>query len=329
MTIATKLRLNSIAITILVIIFIGVTIFLVFKLQQSYQKQQLAQKITENSFQLAILRSEYVAYPSDRPKNQWIDTYEAQSRLLEEAVPLFITTEEKVLFEDIRKVSGENMALFGELVKNIEHGSSQTIIQELNNRITVKVQARVSDALRLSKLSSAEVNTIEYQFEFFVAILGILIVAISIGSYIVSISIAKSLRVLHEGAEIIAKGNLDYQVNIKSHDEIGQLARAFNNMAVKLKESYQGLERKVEERTVQLDAANQQLKASNQQLRASNQQLDASTQQLRAANQQLSAAESGLKEKVTDLEIFNKAAVGRELKMIELKKEIEELRKKS
>ncbi|MBI3633071.1 MAG: PAS domain S-box protein [Candidatus Vogelbacteria bacterium] len=76
----------------------------------------------------------------------------------------------------------------------------------------------------------------------------------------------------------------------------------------------------------QLRAANQQIDATNQQLRAANQQIDAANQQLRAANSQLSVAEGNLKDKVGDLEVFNQAAIGRELKMIEMKEELEKLR---
>jgi len=49
--------------------------------------------------------------------------------------------------------------------------------------------------------------------------------------------------------------------------------------------------------------------------------------QKRAA--QLDALNKKLKEKISELEVFNKAAIGRELTMIELKKEIETLKKAS
>lgn len=59
---------------------------------------------------------------------------------------------------------------------------------------------------------------------------------------------------LRRGAEIIAQGNLGHRVEIKTEDEIGQLAREFNRMAGELQTSYATLEQKVEQRTSELAA---------------------------------------------------------------------------
>jgi len=47
--------------------------------------------------------------------------------------------------------------------------------------------------------------------------------------------ISRPIRKLHEGTEKIGEGNLDYKVDIKTDDEIEQLADAFNLMAKNLK----------------------------------------------------------------------------------------------
>ena len=77
---------------------------------------------------------------------------------------------------------------------------------------------------------------------------------------LISRAVTKSIVQLHQGAEEIMKGNLDYRVGTKSKDEIGQLSRTFDKMVASLKKSRQellayshGLEKKVEERTAQLD----------------------------------------------------------------------------
>ncbi len=55
---------------------------------------------------------------------------------------------------------------------------------------------------------------------------------------------------------LIAEGDLDRQVEIRSHDEMGQLGVSFNAMTKKLRESYKNLEEKVRQRTQELSKAN-------------------------------------------------------------------------
>ncbi len=77
-----------------------------------------------------------------------------------------------------------------------------------------------------------------------------------------------------------------------------------------------------------LKASNQQLQASEQQLRASNQQLRANEQQLRTEISERKKIEEEREKHVHDLEVFYKANIGREERMIELKKRIKELEEK-
>jgi signal transduction histidine kinase len=58
---------------------------------------------------------------------------------------------------------------------------------------------------------------------------------------------------LVRATEIVARGELLYTVDIRSRDEIGDLARAFNQMTLQLKESRSDLEKKVEDRTRELE----------------------------------------------------------------------------
>ncbi|HZZ42429.1 MAG TPA: ATP-binding protein [Tepidisphaeraceae bacterium] len=54
--------------------------------------------------------------------------------------------------------------------------------------------------------------------------------------FLVSRSLMGPLRVLTKSAKEIEQGNLDLTVQVKSYDEVGQLAEAFNSMAAKLRE---------------------------------------------------------------------------------------------
>ena len=62
----------------------------------------------------------------------------------------------------------------------------------------------------------------------------------------------KPVKLLTQGARRIAGGEFEHSIAADSHDEIQELAEQFNNMAFSLKDSYAGLEQKVEERTQEL-----------------------------------------------------------------------------
>ena len=67
----------------------------------------------------------------------------------------------------------------------------------------------------------------------------------------VSRTISTPILSLRKGAEIIGSGNLDYQIDLEAKDEIGELAAAFNRMALNLKAitaSRDQLNREVERR---------------------------------------------------------------------------------
>lgn len=103
------------------------------------------------------------------------------------------------------------------------------------------------------------------------AILLILLIA-SIITVLLVTQIVKPVQELTEGAREIGKGNLDYKLKIKSKNEIGELATAFNQMSQALKKSReelykysQSLEETVKKRTRQITEANKQLKILTEQ----------------------------------------------------------------
>jgi len=65
-------------------------------------------------------------------------------------------------------------------------------------------------------------------------------------------SMVRPIRTLQEGAARIGAGDLEQKIDIHTGDELEALAAQFNQMSAQLRESYAGLERKVEERTAEL-----------------------------------------------------------------------------
>jgi signal transduction histidine kinase/CheY-like chemotaxis protein len=64
------------------------------------------------------------------------------------------------------------------------------------------------------------------------------------------------IQTIRRGAARIGGGDLSQRIALRTGDELEALADQFNSMAAQLQDSYAGLERKVEERTHQLEVAN-------------------------------------------------------------------------
>jgi PAS domain S-box-containing protein len=87
-------------------------------------------------------------------------------------------------------------------------------------------------------------------------LVGVALLAFGIAAaFFLSRSITRPLRALTEVASAISVGDYSRTVDIRQHDELGALASTFNSMIISTRESQGELERKVQERTLQLEAA--------------------------------------------------------------------------
>lgn len=100
--------------------------------------------------------------------------------------------------------------------------------------------------------------------------IGSFTVSIAIISLIVGgliwIMVHQPVKQLIAGTKRVAAGDLDYKINLSSHDEIGELATSFNRMTDELKQANdqltdwaKTLETRVEQKTVELKRAHEQM----------------------------------------------------------------------
>lgn len=87
----------------------------------------------------------------------------------------------------------------------------------------------------------------------------IFVLAAGFFAAVLSRAISRPIKKLTESASSIAQGNLDVNIDIYTHDEIGQLSSSFREMTQKLKASYQNLEEKIRMRTEELQKQIQEL----------------------------------------------------------------------
>jgi signal transduction histidine kinase len=100
---------------------------------------------------------------------------------------------------------------------------------------------------------------------------GLLILLGLAASVVASLAFARSMvrpiAVLQEGAQRIGAGDLEQKIEVHTGDELEALANQFNRMTGKLRESYAGLEHKVEVRTQELKNSLDQQTAISEILR--------------------------------------------------------------
>ncbi len=83
-------------------------------------------------------------------------------------------------------------------------------------------------------------------------------------SLLLARGMTRPIQALQAGAARIGAGALDERIEVRTNDELESLAEAFNAMAEQLRESYAGLERKIDDRTKELAQANSLLAAASQ-----------------------------------------------------------------
>ncbi len=193
----------------------------------------------------------------------------------------------KTYEEDIKKTGYFRPQEHKELIKKI-HSTVSSIRK--NGLILAKINVGLETTLRSTKVEKAK--KIQRNIILFIPVT--LLAALIIG-YFLSIKIVRSIKILKEAADEVGKGTLDTKIEIRSNDEIGDLAKSFASMTEDLKK------------------AKETSQKYNQHLH----------QEITERKQ----AEKQLHEKVHELEQFNRLAVGRELVMIELKKQINHLLK--
>lgn len=137
----------------------------------------------------------------------------------------------------------------------------------------------------------------------------ILIITITIATWAAN-KLIQPIHILRRGTDIIGKGNYEHRVEINTHDELQQLAESFNEMVEKLKNSKVLLEESKKILEIKVKARTKELAEINERLES---QVEKRTREL--------------KKKIEEYKKINKLTVGRELRMVELKKQLKEKKK--
>jgi PAS domain S-box-containing protein len=184
--------------------------------------------INENNYMITpsrFVNDAFLKQKVDTPESrEWLELSEEEEELEREEIDIY-------------------ESYYGEIVIGTHHkieGAEWCLLAEMSEEEALPSVARLTSIMILSLTALLFIDVIL--------------------SILISRTITRPIVKLHQGAEQIMKGNLDYKVGTKARDEVGQLSRQFDIMTVSLKESRaeleehsQNLEKLVGERTAELE----------------------------------------------------------------------------
>jgi signal transduction histidine kinase len=228
------------------------------KLQQAMQdaEQRLVshpglEALSINLFQIRLIEKDYLLL-SDQQDVQ--DVHDLSRQLLEQIadadLPANDKTEIKELIDGYLKTFDQLVTVNGEIAKSTELArGAADVFEPLVNDIASVGQQEAATQLAQAQQTSQQT---------FVASSLILVLGLLAGfalAYTLARQIIVPVENLARTAERIQGGDYTAQAHAESEDEIGALALAFNSMTAELRQTLEGLEQRVAERTHELEQA--------------------------------------------------------------------------
>jgi signal transduction histidine kinase len=279
MTIRSKFILS---VTCFCIITLVVAITLLVAIRQTAElntREDTADRLLLEAHELSELSNDYILFREKRQAVQWETKYNSMAALL--AQLRVDRPEEQALIDYVAANHKRLKQIFNNVRTTVEtgpvsrqHGGDIGFLQLSWSRLTVQTQGMIFDVSQLTDLIKEDTRAVESRSIILImAMIGMLIVFILANYLFMYWRLLRSVATLREGTTIIGSGNLDFRIEETSKDEIGDLARAFNQMNVNLATvlaSKEELNREVQERR----RAEDQLKKTLADLERSNKELE-------------------------------------------------------
>jgi GAF domain-containing protein/HAMP domain-containing protein len=221
---------------------------------EELEKGALRTKDLLSTFSLAIQAlqrevNEYIVLSEEETLEDFEETLEILDKTITELSLTFDEdeTKEASILQQVTRIKEQIRPLTIEVINS--HTETLSLVRK-SNSIAEKVDAEnanlqrvvdeeIENSLRLSR------NSIFISF-----VVGLLLAIIG---YAVANTLVASILELSYTSKEIARGDLGARAEVKSQDEIGTLALAFNEMAKRVQNMLGGLEEQVAERTAELE----------------------------------------------------------------------------
>lgn len=206
---------------------------------------------------LQTITLDYLEEPHVGLGRLWLEKNQAVRGLLGEVK--IHTVEEEVVFENVIGALSDAQAIFSDLSLRQEklevqpeanqESEEDKCKEELRNKIKIVSQ----DILRLGAVNHSSASTLFKRYIFLIGAPFFLLVIIVLGILCwVAERIMKPLKRFEDDISTITQGHFEHRVTFATEDEFGRLARAFEKMMLKIRESRQKISDQVGDQTKEL-----------------------------------------------------------------------------
>ena len=243
MRITTRLKVIATVTIVALVVLLPVLIWSFSEFRSAKNDYVLANAILDNFFERASFRDQYFLYREDRVRVLWDKNKEISDRLLHQAETQFHGEADQHVLEQLRRHVEDSAVIFHRIVNNTKvlstaNGSRQ-VYDELDKRLSSQLllkAAAVRDAA--NTLKDAGARRIELTYKHLSIIIGLFLITLALSAILTSIQLGRLIRQrlapLHDGAKIVAGGDLGYRIKCGGSDEFAELALSINSMTDKL-----------------------------------------------------------------------------------------------
>ncbi|MGO4376902.1 ATP-binding protein [Pseudoduganella sp. RAF19] len=245
MRIITRLKLAQL-LCIIVAAAVGIVLLVTTaQMRHELARNEKAGEILRGVVSLRYLAMEYAIGHEKRTRSQWVLRKESLAALLARDED-FRDGPEAEIYRGLREQLPNLHKYFNDSLQIQEelHGSpeKEDVLKRLEGRlfglIMNKAQAMISDAEDLAARSREGALAAQRRANYAAGAMGVILTLAVLGALYMTIrSVARPLERLRHGTELVGAGKLDFALGVETVDEVGELARAFDSMTEKLRQT--------------------------------------------------------------------------------------------
>ncbi len=239
MRIATRLWLSAAATVAVVAFLVPVLVWNFSVYAETQSNNVLVKLIHDNFFERASFRDQYFLHREDRIRLLWVESKLQSDQLLRRAKSQFHQEPDQKAIERISRAVDDTALVFNRVVENTQSLKSGTdnrdVFEELDKRLYSQLllkAAELRNAIEvLQDSSSQQVQQAQQRFVVVAGALALLLaLVIVLNAVQIGGLIRRRLALLHEGANRVVDGNLEYKIVSEGADEFSEIAGAINAM---------------------------------------------------------------------------------------------------